>query len=360
MAGVGGAPDPDLERLRRDRGDPRAVHLLAGEEPAHRVETRFEARRPPAQRHAHGRELVGPAADRGLHDEAAAGDRRQGADLLGEQHRRPERQQEQRAGGPVTPLREQAADNRDVLVVDARRGRVVVADEQRGETGAVRRPRPLDHPARAGARLGGVRRSAVTLRFSLRTFHSIARLSRNSQDPMTMIVSRTPPCGRERRRFRRRPPAEGTSGARLRGRRPSDADRARSGGEHPHVGPGHEREHAAHDALRRSSGRSARDSRSPCCARPEAPRSSAAGSPGRTATTRRRSESADRPRHSPRDGRATTTRAPSPDTRRAPRTRRPRACPGSRPPTTRTRRPWPHRRGARRSTAPRSCPSSGR
>jgi hypothetical protein len=42
----------------------------------------------------------------------------------------PERQQEQRAGGPVAPLREEAAQDRDVLVVDARRGGVVVPDEE--------------------------------------------------------------------------------------------------------------------------------------------------------------------------------------------------------------------------------------
>ena len=149
------------------------------------------------------------------------GDRRQGADLLGEQHRVPERQQEERAGGLVTPLGEQAADDRDVLVVDARRGGVVVADEERVEPRAVRRSRPLDHPARAGPRLGGSTRSAVTRRFALRSFHSIGRLSRNSQDSVTMIAGRTPPRGRERRRFRRRPPAEGTSGTRLRGRRPT-------------------------------------------------------------------------------------------------------------------------------------------
>ena len=213
------AADPDLERFRGHGSDARPVDLLSREQPPNRVEAGLEARRTTAERHAQGPELVGTAADRGLHHEAPPGDRRQRADLLRQQHRVPERQQEERARGVVAPLREQAADNRDVLVVDARRGGVVVAHEQRVEPGAVRRSGPLDHPARARPRLRDI--SAPHRHPDSHSGHSTR--SSDSHETLRFVDDdrrRTPPRGRERRRFRRRPPAEGTSGARLRGWRP--------------------------------------------------------------------------------------------------------------------------------------------
>ena len=137
---LGAAADPHLEWLGGDRRDARvadpdvavpARHSFAGEQTAHDVEALLEPRRCARSSVAHPAELLGPATDRGLQDEAAVGDRRQRAELLGEQHRVPQRQQEQDPARFVAPLREQPAEDRDVLVVRARAGGVVVADEQR-------------------------------------------------------------------------------------------------------------------------------------------------------------------------------------------------------------------------------------
>ena len=124
------------------------VDLLARAEPPHDVERRLEERRSRADRHAERVELLVAAADRALHDERSGRDRRERADLLGQQHRVPQRQQEQRARGPVVPLGEQAPHDRDVLVVGDGHV-VVVADEQAVESGGARGPGPLDHPAGA-------------------------------------------------------------------------------------------------------------------------------------------------------------------------------------------------------------------
>ena len=91
-------------------------------------------------------------AEPALEDEAPAHEGGQRADLLGDQHRIPERQQEEAARRLVAPLREQAAQHRHVLVVLARRG-VVIADEERVEVGPAGRRRALDHEARARARV---------------------------------------------------------------------------------------------------------------------------------------------------------------------------------------------------------------
>ena len=109
---------------------------------------------PVAERHPQRGELRVAAAERALEDEAAVGERRQRPELLGGQHRMPEREQHQDARRPVAPLGEEPAHHRGVLVVRERPGGVMVADEQRIETGVARGHRPLDH--HAGARPGVV------------------------------------------------------------------------------------------------------------------------------------------------------------------------------------------------------------
>src|SRR5438105_8647070 len=104
------------------------------------------------ERGAHRAELRVVLAEPALEDEAPAHDRGQRADLLGDQHGIPERQQEEAPGRFVAPLREQTPEHRHVLVVLARR-RVMVADEQRVEVGLPRGGRALDHDARALTRI---------------------------------------------------------------------------------------------------------------------------------------------------------------------------------------------------------------
>src|SRR5438445_10265559 len=117
------------------------------------IEKRFlEGRGPKFEARAHRRELRLVVAEAAREDEAAACDRREGPDLLGDEHGIPEGQQEQAAGRCLTPLGEEPPEDRDVLVVRARR-RVVITDEQGVETGLARGSGPLDHPARALSRI---------------------------------------------------------------------------------------------------------------------------------------------------------------------------------------------------------------
>ena len=129
-------------------------HGLTAAQRADDVERGFESLRPFAQRRVEDAELLLAATDRALQDERAARDRRERADLFGDQHGMPQRQQEQRARGPLVPLREQPTEDRDVLVVGHRHV-VVVADEQAVEPGVGRGPRPLDHPLRPDPRVHG-------------------------------------------------------------------------------------------------------------------------------------------------------------------------------------------------------------
>src|SRR5262249_30026610 len=112
----------------------------------------LEGRRTVLEPRAHRRELRLVVAEAALDDEAAAGDRREGADLLGDEDRIPQRQEEQAAGGGVAPLGQQAAEDRNVLVIGRRR-RVMVADEERIEARLARGVGALDHPAGAVARI---------------------------------------------------------------------------------------------------------------------------------------------------------------------------------------------------------------
>jgi hypothetical protein len=128
------------------------AHGLAREQATHGVEPLLERRRPVLQVGAHGVELLGAVTDAALEDEASLGDGRERADLLGDEHGLPERQEEQTPRGGVAPLGEQPAEHRHVLVVRGAR-RVMVAQEQRVEAGPPRRRGPLDHHARAPPRV---------------------------------------------------------------------------------------------------------------------------------------------------------------------------------------------------------------
>ena len=81
--------------------------------PAHKRRTMssacLEPRDTAAASSARTRRTVRTAAERALHDERPRRDRRERADLFGDEHRMPQRQQEQRARGPVVPLGRAAA-----------------------------------------------------------------------------------------------------------------------------------------------------------------------------------------------------------------------------------------------------------
>ena len=117
---------------------------LARQQPADDVEARLQGPGPAREPGSHPPELVLAVAQPHLEHEGTLGQGRQGADLLGHQHRVPQGQQEQRPRRPVAPLGQQAAEDRDVLEV-GRPGHVVVADEQRVEAGGPGRPGPFHH-----------------------------------------------------------------------------------------------------------------------------------------------------------------------------------------------------------------------
>jgi hypothetical protein len=104
------------------------------------------------QGRAHRGELRLVVAETALDDEPAPRDRRQCADLLGHEHRIPQRQEKQAPGRRVAPLGQEPAEDRHVLVVEPGCG-VMVTDEERVEIGLSRRRGALDHPACSLARI---------------------------------------------------------------------------------------------------------------------------------------------------------------------------------------------------------------
>ena len=127
-------------------------------------------------RHAERVELLGAAAERALHDERPGRDRRERADLLGDEHRMPQRQQEQRAGRAGRPTRRAGgrASGRSGSRAPARCG-----GRRRTGCRAPRPPRPrgpLDHPPRAVAHVR--RRVAAAERGADLHARSLARVSR--------------------------------------------------------------------------------------------------------------------------------------------------------------------------------------
>ena len=183
--------DPHLERLGGHGGDLRAVDVLARAETANDVERVLEAGDASVDVDVHGRELLGAAADGALHDEAPGRDGRQRADLLGDEHRVPQREQVERAGRPFVPLGQQPAEHRGVLVVGDGHA-VVVADEERVEPCVACGPRPLDHPPRSGApivdhvagqRVDDARARAVAeLGAGRQSLHGLHALDRHAPD----------------------------------------------------------------------------------------------------------------------------------------------------------------------------------
>jgi len=91
-----------------------------------------------------------------LHDEGALSDGSQRPDLLGHQHRMPQREQEQAPGRCLAPLGEKSLEHRRVLVIG--RGRHVLITDKQG----IKRSAPgcrgsLDHPSRSLARIFDIR-----------------------------------------------------------------------------------------------------------------------------------------------------------------------------------------------------------
>ena len=92
---LGGAADPHLHRFGRDGRHDRLVqsigtvggHGLAGEETADDVQTGLEAGRAPGVVDAHPGELLLAPTDGAREDEPTGCERRQRADLLGDQYR---------------------------------------------------------------------------------------------------------------------------------------------------------------------------------------------------------------------------------------------------------------------------------
>ena len=105
--GLGGRSDPHLDGIGWTRGDASIVemiaavgaHGLAREQAPHGVEPLLERRRPVLQVGAHGVELLGAVTDAALEDEASLGDGRERADLLGDEHGLPERQENRHPAG---------------------------------------------------------------------------------------------------------------------------------------------------------------------------------------------------------------------------------------------------------------------
>jgi hypothetical protein len=140
----------------RDLEAPGRVHHLARQQPSDDVERFLESRRTGPDVGAHRGEPVLAPAEAALHDEGPLRDGGQGPDLLGDQHRVPQWEQEQAPCRGRAPFCEKAAKDRGVLVV-RRGGHVLIADKQGIEPGVAGRCGPLDHPARALTRIFAIR-----------------------------------------------------------------------------------------------------------------------------------------------------------------------------------------------------------
>ena len=156
--------DPDVDGLSRTQrearfGDPEppgGAHGLAGQQTPDDVESFLESRWPRPEVGAHRGEPVLAPAESALHDERAPSDGGERTDLLGHQHRVPQRQQEQAPGRRLPPFGEKPPEDRRVLIIG--RGRhVLIADKQGIERGTAGRRGPFDHPARSLTRVFDVR-----------------------------------------------------------------------------------------------------------------------------------------------------------------------------------------------------------
>src|SRR5450631_2659352 len=140
--------------------------LLAREQTSKHCQSRLKPCDASAQRHAHGAELVFATTQGTLQDEPPLSEACEGPHLIGQSHRVPQRQQEERANRPFPPLGQQSAQHRHVLVVGAPRA-VMLAQEEGLQPRVSRGPDPLDHPTCAGPRIRG----AVTASFGYPDVH---------------------------------------------------------------------------------------------------------------------------------------------------------------------------------------------
>ena len=134
--------DPPFHSVGREWSDLGAVDLpqvavdgFASQQGLDGQDALFESGRPLVQIRPHGPELVGAAAEPGLDDERPRRHGGQRPDLLGHQHRVPQRDEEQAAHRTVGPFRQKATEHRHVLHVSSRAGGVVVAQGQAVEAG---------------------------------------------------------------------------------------------------------------------------------------------------------------------------------------------------------------------------------
>src|SRR5262249_3059738 len=156
-AGRGSTPAGSMTERPREGGAPPPRRRLTMSERAREqalddVEGLLEGGRPLLEIGAHGEELRLAVALAALEDETAARDGGERADLLGDQHGIPEREEEEATRGAVRPFRKHAAEHRHILIVRSRRG-VMIAHEERVQARAGGGRRALDHPSRALARV---------------------------------------------------------------------------------------------------------------------------------------------------------------------------------------------------------------
>jgi len=110
------AKKAEMEILARDQPEAGAMSFTRQQAPDN-FKGFLESRRTRPDVGAHGGEPGLAPAEPALHDEGALSDGGQCPDLLGHQHRVPQREQEQTPGRGLAPLREQPAEHRRVLVI---------------------------------------------------------------------------------------------------------------------------------------------------------------------------------------------------------------------------------------------------
>ena len=126
-----------------------AVDRLAMQKGLDDEDALLETGSPLTQIDSHGPELARAATEAGLDDERPRRHGGQGPDLLGHQHRMPQRDEKQAAGRAVGPLRQKATEHRDVLHVPGGTGGVVITQGQGIEAGAGGGLRLAEHRKRA-------------------------------------------------------------------------------------------------------------------------------------------------------------------------------------------------------------------
>jgi hypothetical protein len=134
-------------------GEVAIVDCLAPQQSLGYQDPLLEAGCPLTQVGSHGPKLAHAAAEAGLDDERSRRHGGESPDLLGQQHRMPQGDEEQTADRAVRPIREKATEHRHVLHVRGRTGGVVVTERQRIEAGPIGSPRLAEHGLCGPARL---------------------------------------------------------------------------------------------------------------------------------------------------------------------------------------------------------------